>query len=71
MLPDLRVLRMDHDTTQAKFSIEEILGKFRAGEADVLLGTQMVTKGHDFPKVATVGIRNTLYQSVKVPPSTT
>ncbi|MBO4932754.1 MAG: primosomal protein N' [Clostridia bacterium] len=58
MLPDLRVLRMDHDTTQAKFSIEEILGKFRAGEADVLLGTQMVTKGHDFPKVATVGVLN-------------
>lgn len=58
MLPDLRVLRMDHDTTQVKFSIEEILSKFRAGEADVLLGTQMVTKGHDFPKVATVGVLN-------------
>ena len=58
MLPDLRVLRMDHDTTQAKFSIEDILSKFRAGEADVLLGTQMVTKGHDFPKVATVGVLN-------------
>ena len=58
MLPDLRILRMDHDTTQAKFSIEDILSKFRAGEADVLLGTQMVTKGHDFPKVATVGVLN-------------
>ncbi len=58
MFPDLRVLRMDHDTTQAKFSHEEILAKFRAGEADVLLGTQMVTKGHDFPKVATVGVLN-------------
>ncbi len=58
MLPDLRVLRMDHDTTQAKFSVEDILTKFRAGEADVLLGTQMVTKGHDFPKVATVGVLN-------------
>ena len=58
MLPDLRVLRMDHDTTQAKFSIEDILSKFRAGEADVLLGTQMVTKGHDFPRVATVGVLN-------------
>ena len=56
--PDLRVLRMDLDTTQAKFSHEEILSKFRAGEADVLLGTQMVTKGHDFPKVATVGVLN-------------
>ncbi len=58
MLPDLRVLRMDHDTTQAKLSVEDILTKFRAGEADVLLGTQMVTKGHDFPRVATVGVLN-------------
>ena len=58
MFPELRVLRMDHDTTTAKFSLEEILSKFRAGEADVLLGTQMVTKGHDFPKVATVGVLN-------------
>jgi len=58
MFPDLRVLRMDHDTTAAKYSHEEILGKFRRGEADVLLGTQMVTKGHDFPRVATVGVLN-------------
>lgn len=57
-LPGLRVLRMDHDTTQAKSSVEDILSKFRAGEADVLLGTQMVTKGHDFPRVATVGVLN-------------
>ena len=56
MFPDLRVLRMDHDTTQAKFSHEDILDKFRRGQADVLLGTQMVTKGHDFPRVATVGV---------------
>ena len=55
-LPDLRVLRMDYDTTQTKYSHEEILNKFREGEADVLLGTQMVTKGHDFPRVATVGV---------------
>jgi len=58
MFPDLRVLRMDFDTTQKKQSHEEILSQFRAGEADVLLGTQMVTKGHDFPKVATVGVLN-------------
>lgn len=58
MFPDLRLLRMDHDTTQAKFSHEEILDKFRNGQADVLLGTQMVTKGHDFPLVATVGVLN-------------
>ena len=58
LFPDLRILRMDFDTTQAKYSHEEILTKFRNGEADVLLGTQMVTKGHDFPKVATVGVLN-------------
>ncbi len=57
-LPGLRVLRMDADTTAGKFSHEEILSSFRRGDADVLLGTQMVTKGHDFPKVATVGVLN-------------
>ncbi len=56
--PTLRILRMDADTTSGKFSHEVYLSKFRAGEADVLLGTQMVTKGHDFPKVATVGVLN-------------
>ena len=56
--PDLRVIRMDMDTTHGKFSHEAYLSRFRAGEADVLLGTQMVTKGHDFPKVATVGVLN-------------
>lgn len=56
--PDLRVIRMDTDTTRGKFSHETYLNRFRAGEADVLLGTQMVTKGHDFPKVATVGVLN-------------
>ena len=58
MFPDLRVLRMDFDTTRAKHSHEEILSKFRSGEGDVLLGTQMVTKGHDFPRVSTVGVLN-------------
>lgn len=57
-LPTLRVIRMDTDTTKGKFSHETYLNRFRAGEADVLLGTQMVTKGHDFPKVATVGVLN-------------
>jgi len=55
-LPELRVLRMDYDTTQTKYAHEEILAAFRRGDADVLLGTQMVTKGHDFPRVATVGV---------------
>lgn len=58
MFPDLRVLRMDMDTTKGKFAHEALLQRFRSGEADVLLGTQMVTKGHDFPRVATVGILN-------------
>ncbi len=54
--PDIRVLRMDADTTGGKQSYENILGAFRRGEADVLLGTQMVTKGHDFPNVTLVGV---------------
>ena len=56
--PAPRVIRMDMDTTQSKFSHEELLTKFRRGEADVLLGTQMVTKGHDFPDVTLVGVIN-------------
>lgn len=58
LFPELRIVRMDLDTTRGKFSHEALLQKFRSGEADVLLGTQMVTKGHDFPRVATVGILN-------------
>ncbi len=54
--PSIRVLRMDADTTGGKRSYENILGAFRRGEADVLLGTQMVTKGHDFPNVTLVGV---------------
>ena len=56
--PSPRVIRMDMDTTQSKFSHEELLSQFRRGEADVLLGTQMVTKGHDFPDVTLVGVIN-------------
>lgn len=55
-LPDVRVLRMDADTTSQKFSFDRLLEQFRSGEADVLLGTQMVTKGHDFPDVTLVGV---------------
>lgn len=51
-----KVLRMDTDTTSTKFSYDKILGSFRAREADILLGTQMVTKGHDFPAVTLVGV---------------
>lgn len=51
-----RVIRMDADTTGTKTSYERLLGRFRNGEADVLLGTQMVTKGHDFPTVSLAGV---------------
>lgn len=54
--PDIRVLRMDTDTTSGKFAYDTLLSRFRAHEADVLLGTQMVTKGHDFPDVTLVGV---------------
>ena len=58
LLPGARILRMDADSTSAKFSGDSILSAFRAHEADILLGTQMVTKGHDFPDVTLVGILN-------------
>ncbi|GKX31687.1 primosomal protein N' [Vallitalea longa] len=54
--PCSRVLRMDLDTTSKKNSYDSILGKFRNGDADILIGTQMVAKGHDFPNVTLVGV---------------
>lgn len=56
LLPSARILRMDADTTTSRYSYENILGQFRRHEADILLGTQMVTKGHDFPDVTLVGV---------------
>ena len=56
LMPTARILRMDTDTTAKKNAYGELLGKFRRHEADVLLGTQMVTKGHDFPDVTLVGV---------------
>ena len=53
---DCKVLRMDTDTTGSKDSYDKMLGSFRRHEADILLGTQMVTKGHDFPDVTLVGV---------------
>lgn len=47
---------MDLDTTRNKGSYERILKSFSAGEADILIGTQMIVKGHDFPKVTLVGV---------------
>lgn len=54
--PQARVLRMDADTTRTKGSYDKILSAFASKEADVLVGTQMIVKGHDFPDVTLVGI---------------
>lgn len=54
--PGARVLRMDADTTRRKDSYERILSAFADGEADILVGTQMIVKGHDFPGVTLVGV---------------
>ena len=54
--PKAKVLRMDADTTRAKGSYDKILSSFANKEADVLVGTQMIVKGHDFPDVTLVGI---------------
>lgn len=56
LFPGAGVLRMDGDTTRTKDSYEQILAAFANGEADVLIGTQMIVKGHDFPNVTLVGI---------------
>ena len=54
--PKARVLRMDVDTTREKDSYEKILSTFANEEADILIGTQMIVKGHDFPNVTLVGV---------------
>jgi primosomal protein N' (replication factor Y) (superfamily II helicase) len=54
--PKARILRMDADTTKKKNSYEEILSAFANKQADVLVGTQMIVKGHDFPNVTLVGV---------------
>ncbi|WMI80430.1 primosomal protein N' [Anaerotignum sp. MB30-C6] len=56
LFPEARILRMDLDTTMRKDSHTKILEAFRKGEADILVGTQMIAKGHDFPNVTLVGI---------------
>lgn len=54
--PQARVLRMDMDTTRSKEGYEQILSVFANQEADILIGTQMIVKGHDFPHVTLVGV---------------
>lgn len=56
LLPDVRVVRMDQDTTGGKMAHDRILAAFAAGKYDILLGTQMVAKGHDIKQVTAVGI---------------
>lgn len=58
VFPRARIKRMDADTTTRKLAYEELLGAFRAGEIDILLGTQMIAKGLDFPNVTLVGVIN-------------
>ena len=58
LFPDARILRMDVDTTRKKGSHQALLEQFGKGEADILLGTQMIAKGLDFPNVTLVGVLN-------------
>ena len=56
LLPDARLLRLDRDTVKGKNDLVDILTRFARKEADILVGTQMVAKGHDFPAVTLVGV---------------
>ena len=56
LFPEARVLRLDHDTTRRRGSHARILSDFLRGEGDILVGTQMVAKGHHFPRVDLVGV---------------
>lgn len=58
LMPDARIIRMDNDTTRKKGAHAKLLAKFGSGEADILIGTQMIAKGLDFPNVTLVGVLN-------------
>lgn len=58
LLPGARIMRMDSDTTSGKGSHARLLSRMADGTADILIGTQMITKGHDFPGVTLVGVIN-------------
>jgi len=58
LLPDARIMRMDADTTMNRRAHDEMLSAFSKGEADILIGTQMVSKGLDFDRVTLVGVLN-------------
>ena len=56
LFPDSRIARVDRDSMRRKTAATETMAKIRAGEIDILIGTQMLAKGHDFPRVSLVGI---------------
>jgi primosomal protein N' (replication factor Y) (superfamily II helicase) len=58
LFPSARVARLDRDTTSRKGSLAAVLGDVERGATDILIGTQMLTKGHDFPRVTLVGVLN-------------
>ena len=66
ILPNARIIRMDQDTTTKKGSHDKIITSFKNYEYDILLGTQMISKGLDFPKVTLVGVINADY-SLNIP----
>ena len=56
LFPQARVARMDRDTTGGRHAYQDILTRLARGEIDILIGTQMITKGHDFPGITLVGV---------------
>lgn len=56
LCPGARVARLDRDSTRRKGALTDLLTRFRSGEIDILVGTQMIAKGHDFPNVTLVGV---------------
>ena len=56
LFPDASVSRLDRDTTQSKSAFPNMYHKMQSGEIDILIGTQMITKGHDYPNVTLVGV---------------
>ncbi|ABE50935.1 primosomal protein N' [Methylobacillus flagellatus] len=59
LLPEARVLRVDRDSTRRKHALSEMLSAVHVGEVDILVGTQMLAKGHDFPNLTLVGVLDT------------
>src|SRR5207249_5197108 len=54
--PGVRVARLDRDVTRRRGVVADVLRRFRDGDLDILVGTQMIAKGHDFPRVTLVGV---------------